>query len=313
MRRLPLIPLALLPAMASLWSGCTDSGLEPARKGPDLIFDNELRVTADICLTPAADAQFPVKILFVVDTSDSMSVTDRSMNRAKAINKVLQRYRAHPAVQFGVIAFDSQIDRLTKGFTATPDLTAIDSRLSSADRLTDYQGALGAAYQMISEDIVKSSPAERSRSKYVVVFFSDGAPDPQCSSRETLCGAIACPAHQHCRAGVCKADYLICTVPKRDWETAFSPPLSPDLYPDLDLGADYNQQSQILRAVDDIIGLQDFYRVGEIRLHTGFLYDEEAATDPLAIPFGLDRAGGVELMTLIAEHGFGTFTEFDKA
>jgi hypothetical protein len=33
----------------------------------------------------------------------------------------------------------------------------------------------------------------------------------------------------------------------------------------------------------------------------------------LALPFGLDRAGGVELMTSMAEHGFGTFTEFDNA
>jgi hypothetical protein len=53
--------------------------------------------------------------------------------------------------------------------------------------------------------------------------------------------------------------------------------------------------------------------VGVIRLHTGFLYDPEAASDPLAIPFGLDRAGGVELMTAMAEHGMGTFTEFDNA
>jgi hypothetical protein len=147
----------------------------------------------------------------------------------------------------------------------------------------------------------------------VVIFFSDGAPDPQCSSRVTLCGAGECPAHQHCRAQTCKPDYLICTVPRQDWETAFNPPLPPELYPELDLGADYNQTSQILRSVDDLLGLQDFYRVGEIRLHTAFLYDPEAASDPLAAPFGLDREGGVALMTAMAERGLGTFTEFDSA
>ena len=293
--------------------GCSDTGLEPARGGPGLVFDDELHLNAEVCLTPASDAAFPVKILFVVDTSDSMSVTDRAAKRAKAVTTVIDRYRAQPGVSFGVIAFESNIDRLTKGFTASPDTTAIESRLSMADRLTDYQGALGAAYQMISEDIVSSSPAERARSKYVVVFFSDGAPDPQCSAQVTACGAGTCPAHQHCRAGACKADYLICSVPRKDWQDAFDPPLSPDLYPDLDLGADYNQMSQILRSVDDIIGLQDFYRVGEIRVHTAFLYDPEAASDPLAAPFGLDREGGVELMTAMAEHGYGTFTEFNSA
>lgn len=293
--------------------GCTDAGLEPARNGSAAIFDNELHLNAEVCLTPASDASFPVKVLFVVDTSDSMSVTDRGAKRTAAVSKVLDRYRAQPGVEFGIIAFDSRIDRLTDGFTANPDTAAIESRLSSADRLTDYQGALGAAYQMITEDIVASSPAERARTKYVIVFFSDGAPDPQCSAQTTICGAGTCPPHQHCRAGVCKPDYLICTVPRDDWETAFDPPLPPELYPDLDLGADYNQLSQILRSVDDIIGLQDFYRVGEIRLHTGFLYDPEAASDPLAGPFGLDREGGVELLTAMAEHGFGTFTEFSSA
>jgi hypothetical protein len=306
--------LAFLTAVVSLGvgQGCTETGLEPARSEVT-VYDDQLRLSAQVCLTPPADATFPVKILFVVDTSDSMSVTDRNGTRAKAVTKVIQRYAAQPAVKFGVIAFDSRIDRLTQGFQSSPDISAIENRLSQADRLTDYQGALGAAYQMISEDIVKSSPAERARSKYVVIFFSDGTPDPQCSSQETVCGAATCPAHQHCRAGACKADYLICTVPRKDWEDAFDPPLPSDLYPDLDLGADYNQMGQIVRSVDDLIGLQDFFKVGEVRLHTAFLYDPEAASDPLAAPFGLDREGGVELMTAMAEHGFGTFTEFSSA
>jgi uncharacterized protein YegL len=300
-------------ALSATTPACTDAGLEPARGDQGTVFDDELHLHADMCLTPASDASFPVKILFVVDTSDSMSVTDRDAKRTAAVAKVIERYQAQPAVKFGVIAFDSRIDKLTDGFTASPDLSAIESRLSTADRLTDYQGALSAAYQMISEDVVASSAAERARSKYVIVFFSDGTPDPQCSAQVTVCGSGTCPAHQHCRAGVCKDDYLICTVARKDWATAFDPPLPQDLYPDLDLGADYNQMSQILRSVDDIIGLQDFYRVGEIRLHTAFLYDPEAASDPLAIPFGLDHDGGVELMTAMAEHGFGTFTEFSAA
>jgi hypothetical protein len=299
--------------LLALLAGCTDAGLEPVRDKTAQVFDDELHLSGEVCLTPAADASFPVKILFVVDVSDSMRVTDMSFMRAQAVADVIQRYGAQPAVEFGVISFNSEITRVTSGFETNPNPGPIQTALAQQDRLTDYQGALGAAYQMISEDIVTSSPAERARSKYVVVFFSDGAPDPQCSSRETVCGAGTCPPHQHCRAGVCKDDYLICSVPRQDWQDAFDPPIPEEMYPELDRGADYNQPSQILRAVDDIIGLQDFYRVGEIRLHTAFLYDPAAASSPLAAPFGLDRAGGVELMTAMAEHGFGTYTEFTDA
>ncbi len=293
-----------------LLAACTDVGLEPARGDAGTAYDDELRITGDVCLTPDTDAVFPVKVLFLVDTSDSMSVTDRSHKRADAVSAVLTRYQDNPAVMFGVIAFNSVIST-TPGFANPPDLGTID--LTQADRLTDYQGALGAAYEMISKDIVASSPAERARSKYIIVFFSDGTPDPQCSASPTPCGTGQCPAHKHCRATVCQDDYLVCTVPRKDWSTAFDPPLSADLYPDLGAGADYNLTPQILRAVDDIMGLQDFYHLGEIRLHTAFLYDPEAASDPLAAPFGLDRDGGVALMSAMAEHGLGTFTEFDSA
>jgi hypothetical protein len=296
---------------------CTDSGLEPAWEKPPTLFDDELRLTGEACLSPDTDAVFPVKVLFLVDTSDSMSVTDRQGYRTQAVDAVLDSYKDNPAVSFGVVAFSSQIDRFppagSGGFTNAPDRGAIDSRISQADSMTDYQGALSTAYQMLSEDIVASSPAERARTKYIIVFFSDGTPDPQCSASATPCGAGECPAHQHCRATVCQDDFLVCTVPRKDWSTAFAKTVPATMYPDLGAGADYNLTPQILRAVDDIMGLQDFYHVGEIRLHTAFLYDPTAASDALAAPFGLDRAGGVALMTSMAEHGLGTYTEFDSA
>jgi hypothetical protein len=309
-KRTPTSPFWAASGLLVAILSCTDSGLEPARTAGGTVYDDELRLTGEICLSPDTDAVFPVKVLFVVDTSDSMSVTDRSHKRSDAVTAVLQRYQANPAVLFGVISFNSQINA-TPGFANPPDLTNID--LTEADRLTDYQGALGAAYRMISQDIATSSPAEIARSKYIIIFFSDGTPDPQCSASPTPCGTGDCLAHQHCRATVCKDDYLICTVPRKDWATAFTVPTLASLYPDLEAGADYNLTPQILRAVDDIMGLQDFYHVGEIRLHTAFLYDPEAASDPLAAPFGLDREGGVALMTAMAEHGLGTFTEFDSA
>lgn len=306
--------LAALAALVALLvaGGCTDADLQPKAVDRPSI-DNELTLEGEVCPSPPADAHFPVKVLFLVDTSLSMSVTDRGQMRAQAVTQVLDRYAGFPGVQFGVVAFDAKIDVLTDGFTSKPDVAKIAARLATADRLTDYQGALGAAYTMLTKDIVKSSPAERSRSKYVIVFFSDGTPDPQCSSSTTPCGTTTCPAHKHCRVDTCVDDYLICSVARDDWQTAFDPPLDPALFPELDKGADYNQSTQILRAVDEIVALQDFFHVGEIRLHTHFLFDPAAASDPLAAPFGLDRAGGAYVLGQMAVRGRGVFTEFDGA
>jgi hypothetical protein len=296
---------------ALLAASCTDSGLQPHQQESSG-YDDKLQVNAHLCTLPAADAYFPVKILFVVDTSDSMSVTDRQGIRAQAVADVMARFAGNPSVEFAVIAFDSELTVFPPGggFTNSPDTAAIHDRLTMADKLTDYQGALGAAYTLLANDMQASNPADRARTKYVVVFFSDGTPDPQCSAEPTPCGMSMCPAGQVCSVGACKDEYLICVIPKEDWSTAFNPPLPMNIYPELMAGGDYNLPQQIFHSIDNIIGLQDFYKAGEVRVHTGFLFDPAAASDPLAAPFGLDHDGGAELLSAMAKRGNGTYTEF---
>src|SRR5207237_7093916 len=137
----------------------------------------------------------------------------------------------------------------------------------------------------------------------------DGTPDPVCSAKPTPCAATMCMTHEYCAVPMknrCDTEYDICTIPKENWKDAFDPPLDPSLYPGLTAGADYNQPYQILHQVDDIIALQDFYRVGEIRVHTGFLFDPAAASDPLAAPFNLDHDPGVAILSAIAMPRMGT-------
>jgi len=62
---------------------CTDVGLQPAVGQGAAVYDDELHLTGEVCLSPDTDAVFPVKVLFLVDTSDSMSVTDRDMKRKR--------------------------------------------------------------------------------------------------------------------------------------------------------------------------------------------------------------------------------------
>jgi hypothetical protein len=174
--------------------------------------------------------------------------------------------------------------------------------------------------------MLKSTPAERARSKYIIIFFSDGIPDPLCSADTTPCGSTTCAPGTHCdpttilTAGSqqqehyqCDMDYLICSVPKKMWATAFTPPLDPSLYPQLQAGANYNTTPQILSSVDQIMQLQSQYHVGSITINTNFLFPTDALSNPLAVPFDLDRPAGDALMMAMAAAGNGIFQEFTDA
>ncbi|MBI2376227.1 MAG: VWA domain-containing protein [Deltaproteobacteria bacterium] len=294
-----------LLASSTLLLACSDTGLEPVqKKGPPPV-DDKLALTGSICTRVPEDALFPVKILLVIDTSYSMRVTDPAQQRVRAVQQLIDRYAGNPSVEFAVVAFDAVVTDITGGFTSTPDLGRISGRLDDSDRLTDYQGALGAAYAILSRDMIESSPAERARSKYVVVFFSDGVPDPQC-----FANAPATFAN-------------VCTVDRDEWPDTFDlpPGTNPNtgaawswddfqgLYPDLDAGKDYNTPDQLARIVEDILELQEIYNINEIRLHTGFLFDPNVP-QAFITAFNLNRPVAIDLMNRLADAGNGTFTEF---
>jgi len=73
--------LSAVPGLLVMLVSCTDVGLQPAVGQGAAVYDDELHLTGEVCLSPDTDAVFPVKVLFLVDTSDSMSVTDRDMKR----------------------------------------------------------------------------------------------------------------------------------------------------------------------------------------------------------------------------------------
>lgn len=298
-------PLPLAVALSAAVAACTGAGLEPVQGDAPPEVDDRLQLVGELCTETPRDELFPVKVLLIVDTSNSLQFTDPATQRVTAVQQLLDRYAGNPAVEFSVIAFDAVVSPLTTGFTSTPDLGRIASRLQNADRLTDYQGALGAAYGALSNDLRASSAVERARSKYVVVFFSDGAPDPQCEQNA--------PAQFQ----------NVCTVPRESWPDRFVLPggTNPNtgmawtwadfqgLYPELEAGKDYNTETQLRNRVRDILELQEIYNVNEIRFHTAFLFDptlDRAVLDA----FGLDRDRSLALLSSLAEEGNGTFTEF---
>jgi hypothetical protein len=189
---------ALLPiALAGIAASCSDPPL--VRPPPPIdITNNELELEGQVCPSPPSDAVFPVKILFLVDTSGSLVVTDPADVRGAAISQVIKKYQGLPGIEFDVITFSSAIVNVTNGFTSTPDLGAISTAVGQADNLTDDQGAVAAAYNALTQDMLQSTPAERARSRYIVIMFTDGTPDPLCSADTTPCGSMSCMPHSHC-------------------------------------------------------------------------------------------------------------------
>ena len=108
----------------------------------------------------------------------------------------------------------------------------------------------------------------------------------------------------------CTPQYLVCSVPKSDWGSYFNPPVDPSLYPQLQAGAPYNTTQQLLSSVQEIMQLQTDYHVASIELNTNFLFPIDALSNPLAVPFDLDRPAGEALLEAMASIGDGTFQEF---
>ena len=294
-----------LPGLLAL-AACTEAGLEAKLPpGPPPV-DDKLSIEAELCTRTPRDELFPVKILLVIDTSNSMAITDPTNQRTRAVVDLVDRYRGNPAVRFAVLAFDSRSDVLTRdeedrpGFTANPDMAALTNRLDAPDLATDYQGALATAYKLLFNDMNRSSPEERARSKYVVVFFSDGNPDPQC---------FADPARS-------AEEPYVCDLARDEWPDLLDPPAGysaeefQSFFVDMEDGRDYNTDEQIVNKVEDIMELQETFNVNELRLHTGFLFDPVVMSGPFAEAFRLDRDAGITLMRAMKDAGQGTFTEF---
>ena len=309
-------------AVTAILGACTDSRLQPVNDIEVNVVDNLLEIEGEVCTDPPEATDFPVKILFIIDGSGSMQFVDNPNRRALAVEEAILRLRANPSVSFAAIRFNESdtvltapdavitagdpfgVD-LTGAFTRDPAiLQAAVQGLRIADSVTDYQGALSAAFALLSQDMLQSPPAQLARSKYVILFLSDGDPFPACCSAESV------------NSGICERDdrhIFFCENPnairQRD-----------DQLPFLNGGEDYNQPYQIFGAVQDIVDLGVDFQVGELRLHTAFLFDPTLVGQ--LDDDGCFSIGGVNfvcpdrarpLLQTMAEIGDGVFRDFSQA
>lgn len=166
-------------------AGCTDFDLYLTPEDGVGPLDDALAVQTRVCTRDPTTLSFPVRILFVVDTSQSMNRTDPTGRRLTAVQEVVDAFLPDPGVSFGIIQFSGQTSVLTQdaagrdGFTRDrAELEAAIVRLGVAEQPTDYEGALANVNRVLTSDMQATDEATLDRARYVVVFLSDGLPNP---------------------------------------------------------------------------------------------------------------------------------------
>jgi uncharacterized protein YegL len=261
---------------------CSRATLSPIPEPERPPADNKLRVTGDFCTTDPDDLRFPVKVLFIMDTSTSMEATDPLATRVDAMISVIDRLSGVPGVEFGLIVFglganiltercDDYVARIncTPGFT-TDTNAALTAALGAgqAAGTTDYTIALQTAVSMIASDMATSDETDLQNSRYVLIFLSDGIPDADSTfGAEQVCPEIENWANN----GVVDDRSLSGT-----------------------LSVLINQFKELAKRYD----------VRELSLHGAFVAAQEVATEVKACGSNLIRAMTIE--------GEGTFRDFSS-
>lgn len=215
--------------------------------------------------------------------------------RQQAAQRLYDKHKDNPAVSFAFVRFNSRVlvnggaSAQTAGFTTdTSEILASISSLSQAELTTDYESALITARQLLERDLKAASAARRARTRYVVMFLSDGAPSITCqagcnndSGTTGLGGGLAMES--------------LCDVPRDSWCQQVNvsvPSLCKDMkdnwYPHLKPCAEFNTDKRVLDQVDAIIKLKDLYGAGGISFNTTFL------SDP-TLPAGILKLMGLEI------------------
>jgi hypothetical protein len=173
----------LLPTVA--FAACTDASLFRAAGDSTGPLDNKLSIQSSFCTDDPNQLQFPVKIMFVVDTSSSLGVTDPTGSRLNAVKQVVDAFLPDPGVSFSIIAFGNQSNVLTNSRTGTTGFTRSQAMLYAAIAQlgqdggnTNYESALADVFRVLSSDMMLRDDQTLSRSKYVIIFVSDGFPYP---------------------------------------------------------------------------------------------------------------------------------------
>lgn len=173
-----LIGLVLLGLL-----GCSDPQLEMAQSR------SKVTLTGEFLTTNPDVVNFPVRIVIAIDDSGSMITSDpEDANngipmRLEAAWEFINSYRDFESVQFDVIHWNSTIAQTTGGFSRNFDELYNDVFTYNNQDETNYTGTLSTIQDHFVQEISEmrnddALSANIARMRCIVLFFSDGLPDP---------------------------------------------------------------------------------------------------------------------------------------
>jgi len=183
---------AWLAALALCGAGCSTSDLFVPLEQRVPVVDNKIRVRTSFCAEPSSTLEGAQKLLFVVDRSNSMNVTDPNNRRVSAVRDFIMRfvqdpvtYRLRPGIEIGLISFYGDVVVHTRNARGLPGFTRDGAHLLASlmqvartSSNTSYDKALAQAFVLLDRDLAQQNERARARSRYDVVFVSDGMPFP---------------------------------------------------------------------------------------------------------------------------------------
>ncbi len=183
--------ITIIIASLLIYSGCTGPDLEPVQ-------ERYIVSLAGTFTTESPDEiNFPVKVLFAIDCSLSMGDevngttvgSDPYFLRIAAVRNFINTYNSNENTSFEIMLWNNDVFERTRtidgrgGFTKDPDELNRVLDLARNDTMTDYLGTLDAIHTDIQRDINNSDEESLIRSKYVVIFLSDGMSNVQGGSQ----------------------------------------------------------------------------------------------------------------------------------
>jgi len=194
--------------IALLWIACSRTTLAPLPEPPEPPFDDRLRIDGEVCTSNPEDLVFPTRVMFLVDASESIRLTDPPdpvtglTRREAAVQEALEDLLVVGRdARVSLMRFSSQAQALTievddqGDFVSyfTGDLKYALNRLpavAQTDRTTNFVNVLGEAYAQIRDELSRADRESLALTSYQVVLVTDGLPSAESGSREQILDAV---------------------------------------------------------------------------------------------------------------------------
>ena len=233
---------ALCGAVTALVA-CTNAYVEPVPVQSTAV-DDHLSLHTKICTAPPDPKGFPVKVLFMVDQSGSMCVSDppgaqmtptgiceqycpvagvaTALNpgcattnpqpgRVQALHQIIDQFKTQNLaitggngpgpISVSIVPFETNVQKVWPDPSlgsayldpndASQDVDSfIDKLQTQLGNGTDDQGVLSYSETQMANDMQTSAVDVLPRTRYIVVWMTDGTPYPRCTATETPDGGL---------------------------------------------------------------------------------------------------------------------------